>query len=379
MCQLSLISLRNEEINRIFLLNQLIINASSGNTDGTGIITCLNNPEIWKTNLSASLITNLGNIIKDVVRGKNAVAGHVRKATPFLGEKIISNEKAHPFETENLILMHNGSLFPENPEENKNLIDSEVFLKRLDYFYSGDIVKDLNSAMSEFTGKFAFIIFDKNLREFFVVRGDSSSLFCYAKDGLLLVNTERLSLVESMMLSSNHAQLLRFDHDFSSRDIKELERETIYKLDRKSNILEKIGKLKENKPKVIPASQSIPYSRASSNNTIDSSTFSSSILEFIFDLDISVEYLDRIFYLLYDRGLLDSQEFELQDFIGTIMPEISIRATKSKKKEWRMIKRLAGMNELNIHTKYLIKFPYFMEEVGRLRKLRGQIKNEKRA
>src|SRR3990167_10495615 len=128
MCQITFADLGS--LNRIFITNQLILN-SYGNSDGTGIF---NGKQIWKTELAAHKVPNLGECFKLNI-DKQPIMGHVR----FASNKTLNTvEHSHPFGGSRLVLMHNGKLEPKDYKlANATKVDSEVFLTNFENWWLG--------------------------------------------------------------------------------------------------------------------------------------------------------------------------------------------------------------------------------------------------
>lgn len=95
------------------------------------------------------------------------VVGHNRAATK--GE--VSAKNAHPFEKENIILVHNGTL--TNHYELKQTYGGEV-----DSETCASMIKEIGpvAALKEIRGAFAFVWFDSNERCLYMVRNDERPL-----------------------------------------------------------------------------------------------------------------------------------------------------------------------------------------------------------
>jgi len=239
MCQLSLIFIKNKEIIRKASINAAVINPLKaemkevlGHVDGFGFF--INRNRLRKTRESGHVI-NFSKVNYTV----NPIIQHVRKVS----HGKITDENAHPFEFDYFVAAHNGTLkggfIKENKEEQRT--DSEQF-----FDYANNLIKN-NPGLSVLEafkltynkiegGKFAFLVYDKRLDKYFVIRGKAPlhySLIYKEKDIIgVIVNTEKNSLLMNLYL-------LRAEFGISFTEPKLLEENTIYSLDEENiNLVE---------------------------------------------------------------------------------------------------------------------------------------------
>lgn len=390
MCQLCFINLNSRVYNTTFLLHQMQINASVGHEDGCGYYSKTSG--LWKTDLAAHIITNLGRIIRNSISDGSPIMSHVRKATFTNNVKTKSSEKSHPFEGEKLVLAHNGHLDlkdTEKPDKEKvkDMIDTEIFLYYLEMEYDGtNFVSALQKTMEKFTGKFAFIIFDKINEKWYIVRGESALLHYIQYMGGIIVNTERMSLINGMRNFVNDLQLLSAKNinveDFKIENIKEVAKETIFEVVGKE--LVKVGEVKENK-KVYAAASTWNEDRnwyngwgTNNNNrnfaTATGGSVQEKIESFLSDFEISVFYLDNIIYCLLGAGLLECTANDLNCLVNDVIPFIRSRTKKHIIKEWRRLKNdNAKLSDIELNLKTGLNFPYMFNTVSEIRTARASI------
>lgn len=120
-----------------------------------------------------------GTMIQDMTQSGRIVLGHNRAATR--GE--VSSLNAHPFIEDNIILMHNGTLW-----EHKNLSDEAVTVD------SHAIAKALredtpDNVLPEIRGAFALLWYDAAKEMVYATRNEERPLFlCETKEGYVLVS-----------------------------------------------------------------------------------------------------------------------------------------------------------------------------------------------
>lgn len=234
MCQLIYVNLHQLNLNRLAAFN-LSYYASVDNKDGYGIYTA---GRIYKTEIPPIKMGNLGTIIRDNIKSESPVMLHCRLASRGIAVK---TENIHPFESKDLILMHNGTLYglkehPSDTREESRESDSKEFLVSLqeEYGKEKNFVKALQTTMKERKGKFAFLIYNKIEKQFYAIRGRTADLhIAYVKfageerwRGYVIL-TKKLDLEVSLFNMSNMSQMLGGGE--LEYKIEELKQETIFK------------------------------------------------------------------------------------------------------------------------------------------------------
>jgi len=259
MCELTLCNTHRSDLNRLECLHQVLENTRKDNKDGWGIFTV--GSGIYKTSVIPWKTESLGLAIKKIVT-EQPVLLHVRSASVGTAVKVEFN---HPFESDRLVLAHNGTLKPKRELTGyEGKLDSEVFLLELDRVYSTEtageeqFIKALKETMNNFTGKFAFIIYDKVTTIWYAVRGKTADLhISYILDPKnsnavtgYVINTARDDLGSSLDISIELMNLLNRPKIPLWSEIEPLKEETIYRLDEGSVVV--VGEIKQNIPVYVP-------------------------------------------------------------------------------------------------------------------------------
>lgn len=366
MCELSFVNMASKSDN--FLMGMFLVKVGSGkNDDGTGFITI--DQKIWKSEIAADMIINLGEIFSDQLVSEHKfdpVAFHVRAASRGIA---VNEENAHPFNGEFYILMHNGSLAnlgskkDEDPawfsrfwsKSDKENVDSDSlnFLKEMDAIKKENIhlpfVEIINKTMQKFEGKFAFIILDKSDNTFYIIRGitaplyisyfykdlrededlDSNKVPKKSPDGYV-INTNKNTLLYSINLYKNVKNLLYKGTEnifFSEPAL--IEKESIYKAGEIDIV--KIGDIKEN----IPETALVVQAAKTPSNAVTKPVEKNSD-EFKKDLalvnkvsiwakehSLSILDIQILFANILGKSLLELEEADIKYFLEEVVPKIS--------------------------------------------------------
>jgi hypothetical protein len=175
---------------------------------------------------------------------------HVRSAFSGIGGKQLGIEFNHPFDGNFFILEHNGVLQYKDTEREvpKDKIDSQIFLQELDKAYEmdTDVIRALQTTMELFTGKFAFIIFNKSSNKYYAVRGKTADLhmsyisIANVQLGYVL-NTNKITLEETIAQVVTIYSILGLELKFTVPiNVKE---ESIFEL--LENEVKLVGEIKE--------------------------------------------------------------------------------------------------------------------------------------
>jgi hypothetical protein len=376
MCQLSLASLKNNKLNLSFVISQMQVNSALDHNDGTGIF---GSEGLFKTKNSAKSLVQSVPQIREKIKNNRPVCGHVRKASFSLTNKLVDDEHAHPFESDNFILAHNGTLVLKDKtiKTPDNLIDTQIFLNELEREWNGNIIESLNKAMKKFTGKFAFLIYCKPDDSFYIVRG-LATLFkhdMYIGDEYLgfVINTEKDHLDKNIVIFQNQVELwtgkcLNVLKDNATL----LLHESIFRINEKTNTIIRIGDIKEETAYTAVT----PYYNKPQNTVPDTKVESpyEFIFKFLSDMYISLSYLDTWLYSLIGKGVLSLEEGDMP----LIKEILSYAKTISNPKLIAEYTALANLKHYTFihYSPYFFPFPYFMypDKINVLRKIKEELK-----
>ena len=395
MCQLTFVNTNHSFANKLFTVNQALINSSGEHKDGFGIFS---NEKIYKSEKCPWDITNfsesMGKIIND-----NPVLLHVRKASLVYAQKNINEEHTHPFESEHLILAHNGTLEGEKTLVGvgyAEMIDSQVFLAELEKEYSkniSDLATCLTTTMKLFTGKFAFLIYDKVYKLYYAARGESAALHIFPitifdknKEEIssgYIINTELPALISGLTQFSNLLLLnkLRMNSaSFSSKEITMLPENSIFLL---GDTVEKVGEIKENKRVIwensrwsgrsFEANEALNWQDWAERNkckvvTDKSSTrdIYKSLVQYVIRWQVSFQYLDVICWKLLGKSMVCLSDPEFKYILDCLF-YLDKYTGKDIMDVWTKIKKIGGW-DMDIHYKNnSLEFPYMLNPIQDLR------------
>jgi predicted glutamine amidotransferase len=363
MCQLLFCNFSKAEINRLYMWNQMLLDAGVNNRDGCGLF---NSGKIWKTELDVKIITNMGVCFNTAIKSGPTI-GHVRAATVINGKKTVSEASSHPFETKKLVLAHNGSLEFIDPKEHKDYenetVDSVIFMKELSKVYDGtNFLSSIQKTMSKFNGLFAFLIYSKLENKYFVVRGKTKKLhkaiITYTSDGIeqksLVINTDLADLNLGLGRIKAMLELSGLVSTFSYEKPEELKEETVFEYD--GNIeLKELGEIKE----TAKAQQSFfpqtttnytGYQRTTYNQTnlitnhpgitivnTATKTVEQKLITYLDRLNLSLIELDSMIYTQTGKGFFYTTLIELEAFLEATFDTLEALVTNHKMNLWNEI------------------------------------------
>lgn len=262
MCQLTLSHFKDGDLNALFTLIQSLENTRTTHQDGFGFF---NGKDFRKWELAPPNIINLQEIVTGGITGTAPVFSHVRRATLTNGKRVVSNEKSHPFKSDDIFLAHNGSLELKDEKEMEDkkfegMIDTEIFLHFLqeEYKKHKTLYPALKEVMELFYGKFAFMIYSTKEKKYYIVRGRTADLH-FSKVHIdkkpeevlgIVINTESRDLEKGLVQFCQLAKFIRPKLKINFSEIENLKSETVWELDELK--LKEVGELKENiKPTVV--------------------------------------------------------------------------------------------------------------------------------
>jgi len=260
MCQLTLLHGKTSIVKAT--LGNLTLNNSRGNTDGHGIY-FPSLKKYYKTSEDGGEIvfeSTYWKRIEDLLTDEETcLISHVRSAS--IKHKEINLDSAHPHISGNIILMHNGSLEPDDEKlEIKDKIDSYWFADHLRNVCGRKHLRPehISKAMEDFNGKFAFLIADLRQPDLiYVVRGRTADLgYANYLDGdgnnlCFVINTEKKN-ISSIIVPMMWRAIL--GQEIVCTEEKDIDAESIYIYEIPTGTLIKTEeKILETYPKTKPA------------------------------------------------------------------------------------------------------------------------------
>ena len=370
MCQLTLVNLGNKELNKLYLTTQLLLNTTYTNKDGFGIFSP--GSPIYKTEKDPHSIV-YGHKINQIIKNDSPVIAHVRFATYTNNVKVVDVDQSHPFESNNFILAHNGTLELKNLKEMsadkyKGLIDSQIFLHRMEEILSSKSKKFpienlLPLVMGEFYGKFAFLIYDKRTKQFYASRGNSAKInaavLTLDKNQVgLILNTDDKDLEKNFDFFENLVAVNGLSLNYDDITFTEMVRESIVKINGDGS-WSKIGEVREN---YKPAAQTEYRSR---NWTQTEYWKNDEIKDHFKELDnipLSITELDELSLEIFGKGLIYLEDDELNNFCE-IAKKIGKFSQSGKKKIWEKIKIKSGLKDSVLCIRHNLQYPYMLNTI----------------
>lgn len=399
-----------------------IINSRGIHNDGVGLFQYSSKDDtynLWKNEKAPAAMEGWGRILFETVQTNDPVLMHVRNATMHGSRnvKIISEEKSHPFDSKGLVLAHNGTLelredVDKKRYEKEELIDSEIFLEELIKDYDPakkNFAEAMKESMGRFYGKFAFMVFDKINRQYFMVRGKTKTLYrlnIIEKDSEgkekyigFVVNTEKEDLVFGVNLFiQNVKSILGRDLYIENDEYTEIDQETIFEFNGKD--FSKIGEVKEvekylnvnaaaanrayNNGKKEESPGEIPFGKTTGGDTSklsvtlqDAVNFGISLREFMDKSGMTLEEVEFMSLEVFNKPLSELHIDEIDMMVTDFFPNLEPHITKPKKEIWKSIKDSNlkyFVNSLQVYDEFEeIKFPYFTNTEGVLSALAAKL------
>jgi predicted glutamine amidotransferase len=387
MCQLILANTHNKTINRLFYFMLTLKDSDVSNKDGFGYTTGERVYRTEKTPIQAGIGTVVGNSSIDT----GTIAGHVRQASfgTIAFPKLVGIDHSHPFVTEDYILMHNGTLeFKDSKElekyKDKQYIDSRMFVLELQEMKNKTPTElfpvILNKTMAKFRGKFAFIIYEKATKSFFIIRGKTADLHM-AKvivEGVpgIVINTALKELKESLGFITELGKVLGIEMSYEEPVI--IKPETINILNPDS--IQEIGIITETvKPLPVtiwegyeetPNYYGRGYNRQYYEHTPkELDPVVSEIVAFMVKAGVEPEELDEIWYHMFGNGLLNITTAQAKSFTKTALPAFYKRhGSKQFQFYQRLMEKFKAYNIASFFGKTGLQFPYMLNDASVLKR-----------
>jgi|SRR5688572_27526156 len=418
MCQMSFINTKNNELNKLLF----VLMGSYGSTihdDGWGMTNA--NGDSWKCDLPMYGTWNAGERIAELFPEDNApLMGHIRKASISVP---VNDENAHPFRSENkkILFQHNGTLkpkvekdfvleFEEETVSDKGVVsikkikisDSLIFFQKFQEIFVGDktFVDALKETMELFYGKFAFMFYNLDTKQFHIVRGKTADLhICYlldspGKDANIIgyvINTSKDLLDMCTTLASNITQLLHKKELYFSK-VELIPEETIYLAEEFD--ITKVGEIKENSAPTFANSggrarnsafwknddfsHDVWDDRGAVTNMGPTSKkfkapeekYADAIYSFMEDFCLSFKDIQYLLLYGYEISTLEMQENVLKHFCATVIPRFRSLVPKEVRK--RIHKLMDGnLVTATIYTdpELKLEYPWMLNSDENLKKL----------
>ena len=387
MCELIFVNGHRADLNRILTLNLALEDSRTMNRDGWGIYT--KEHGIQKTNIEPWLTSGFGRTIGENV-SESPVIFHVRSASRGTEIRVDYN---HPFETEHLVLAHNGTLTPkETLAGYEGKLDSEVFLLELEKEYikdkKKDLVKSLQAVMERFTGKFAFLIYEKETETYYAVRGRTADLniaYLLSSKGAItgyVINTVANNLGCGVDMSLEILSMQGRRIPLMSK-IEELPIESIYLL---GDIgVSKVGEIKQNEEPIVVGSYQATYwpNQYGKNHhayrtilpgenlwdmddteddlpSFPTSKMIDDLTSWMETYGMTIEDLDDILFHTLGEGILSCGETDIQTLLKHVFPKLTCK--KAFREDYlRKVGYMGYDFMFKIYEKGGFQYPYILE------------------
>lgn len=398
-----LVHTKNPAVNKLIGMVLMTYDSYVHNRDGTGYF----NPKcgINKTIIPACLITNFGIVLDEKELDNGPLMCHVRAASTQ-NKDLLTEEHVHPFESQHFVLQHNGTLIfkdktKEKEYENLKIIDSEIFLLELEKNYTGDVYADVKKTVDLFYGKFAFMIYHKPEKSFYVIRGKTATLFkqriVINNEEGFVINTEIDTLEKGILLALNLLQLQGVSTELADKP-EAVKGETAYKVEG-INLLE-LGSVIQTEAPVATnftwagnpvtnivgetAKTAKTYKPARPvNGTITElekgkKDMVNNIISFLAVSGISLTDLDKIMYVALERPISNYNYSLDHEIYERILAGLTRRINNRIKEMWNVMVGYGGSERL--YKKYsdptkplMLQFPYFLTESSMFKKIYDEV------
>lgn len=382
MCQLTFINTSDAEFNLKFLLNQYLINTTVTHKDGWGFFTP--SKGIFKTSLHPWQTLNLGRVLSQRIIEPEPIIAHVRLASLCHNKKEVKTENAHPFESEDFVLAHNGTFEGDiiDDERFKDKIDTEIFLTVLqetyDRFPKKKIAKLIDEVYTEhFTGKFALLIYFKPKNRFFVVRGTSALLYKIdiyegedrkkAKKVGFIINTDKADLEKAFIWTCNDLQISGKNYFMDEPVLLQLN--TVFIVN--STFLREIGNIKEIKKEEYSFWRGNPNNNRLRGRNTGGATHPQVggtgekevdfLLRLFDDYKLSAPEIDTFFLELTGYATICAKKEDFSLFKEMSEPFLDFY-TEHKGNLWKKLVTAVGGDGILAYDIYDLQFPYFLNE-----------------
>lgn len=378
MCELMVVSLNNERLNKLCLYLLSVIDSENSNKDGVGFF-CQKEGLVWKSQLAASQITNLGIIIGMRDFGEKSIMSHVRNAS--LVHKIIDDAHAHPFLSDKYAVAHNGTLELKDEERNKlydktKYIDSEIFSIELTKNRK-PFLKALEETVNLFYGKFAFLIFDRETSTQYVVRGKTANLYkseiSWGEEGSekpigYVINTVSSDLLKALLMLKNIIEMTSHGKVLNYTEPVLLEENSVFVA--KTLNVEKLGTVIETaKPTTSAAAwDEYSYERYNVATSPDAYVQVQKLFNFMREQRMSIWDMDNLCYNIFGEALLGLDKEDIND-LEAICAILATKNYDKMRKKWGSIREVSKKTSLDLCSEYKLQYPYFLNPLKKVKQV----------
>jgi len=361
MCQITYISGKNKSSVVNTLINFQMLSNSVKNKDGWGFYN-ITDGSLYKDKEKATTSKSYLPFLQNLTYKSYSILLHTRLASVL--KTTITDENAHPFDKDNLILVHNGTLTKKDGTTITGKTDSEDFAENLSNNLNNLSMEEaLKKTYEIYDGKFAFGIFSKKDNKVYFARGKTATLFkaiitIEFKDGkklnYLMINTEKDDLVTTLDLSKlflmGNNSIINLEYKVDS-----LEENSIFTI--KDGDLIKIDTLEETKKE---------YARVTySESTINS--YERGLGNILYESGLSYPEV-MIALLIASKNTKTPQEINLLNLnnISSITVKSEVKNmidgnTDRKKVAWKSILEKVGENKISdIYKENNLEFPFML-------------------
>jgi len=387
MCELILVSTGNEKMNKR-LAFLLAWEDSESNKDGFGFY----NPKddkIWKTELAARNILNVGEAMSHMSIGTRPLMAHVRASSTYTFgayKKTNTPEFAHPFMSEKYVLCHNGTLeFREEAKnteyKGKDMIDSQAFLEVLTE-NPKPFLEAIKETVDKFYGKFAFLIVDRKDKTQYIVRGKSATLHKapIMLDGVeigYVVNTVATDLHNAFRIYKNLYEVDGGKIELGTVEI--LPEDTVYVAT--SKFVKKVGTVTEVARPVATAANGYhgryyPYGAWEDDYSCENITpinltkmdkAVADAVKFLLENNLTIGELDDLCMEIFCEPLLALDEEMIRFLTEKILPDIARQNYQKMKNRWKELLSREGKSRRLTIVDNRLQFPYLLSSTAQMK------------
>lgn len=167
------------------LMEQMLVINSLRGRDSVGVFSAYRNNEVEALKVGSNPFNlfrckEWDELKSKILRRGRIVVGHNRAAT----KGSVTTENAHPFAENNIMLVHNGTLYSHNHLSTREFdVDSNAIAAALSE-------KELEEVLPRLHGAFALVWYDTEQRKLFAIRNPERPLFLLTTDDMYVLSSE---------------------------------------------------------------------------------------------------------------------------------------------------------------------------------------------